>query len=44
MPSRPANIDAVHGTPLHQMSSSRYHLFQNDVLKRENDTSGVAII
>jgi hypothetical protein len=44
MPPRPANIDAVDGTPPHQMTPSRYHLFQNDALKRENDTRGAAII
>jgi hypothetical protein len=44
MPLRPANIDAVDGTPLRQMTSSRYHLFQNDDLKRENDTRGATII
>jgi hypothetical protein len=44
MPPRPANIGAVDGTPLRQMTTSRYHLFQNDALKRENDIRGVAII
>jgi hypothetical protein len=35
MPPRSANIGAVDGTPLRQITSSRYHLFQNNALKRE---------
>ena len=49
--SRPRNatppsltdVDVVDETPLRQLTPSRWFVFQNDALKRVNDTEGDAI-